>query len=204
MTDLQSTIPLSALGSVTNLADGHIDLGDGQMYVKRIDLDLAGEGDAIDISAGTETDTGWDLPADAVVLDVFLKVTTAEATGTTKTINVGLLASESGGDADGFIDGLSVATTGYKRGVFVKTSGSNNLSGYIGAAATHTRGALLTEILGAGLDAAAGDGDGFAVKGQHLAGAVTAKSVSVTAGDTDWVEFEGSLFIVYLRLSTDA
>lgn len=200
VTDLQSTIPLSALGSVRNLADGHIDLGDGQMYIKRIDLDLAGEGDAIDVSSGSEVDTGWDLPADAVVLDVFLKVTAAEATGTTKTIDVGLLSSETGGDADGFIDGLSVAATGIKQPNFVLTVGSNET--YLGAAATHTLGALFTGGLSAGTDLATDVGTAF--KKLHAADAVTAKSVSVTVGSANFAEFEGSLFIRYIRLSTDA
>lgn len=191
VTDLQSTIPLSALGSVRNLADGHIDLGDGQMYIKRIDLDLAGEGDAIDVSSGSEVDTGWDLPADAVVLDVYLKVTAAEATGTTKTINVGLLSTESGGDADGFIAGLSVAATGYFRPSVVHTTH---------VVGTQTRGALLQET-----DAGTNDDDrGFYVENPHVAGSVTAKSVSVTVGSANFAEFEGSLFIRYIRLSTDA
>ena len=72
----------------------------------------------------------------------------------------------------------------------------------MGAAATHTLGAFLTGGISAGTDVATDVG--FAFKESHLAGATTAKSVSVTAGDTDWVEFEGSLFIQYLRLSTDA
>lgn len=190
VTDLQTTIPLSALPAVNNLGDGKVDLGDGQMYIKRIDLDLAGEGDAVDISSGSEVDTGWDLPADAVVLKVFLKVTAAEATGTTKTIDVGLLSSESGGDADGFIVGLSVASTGTK--VPTATIATN----------THVSATTSGELL-FGFDAGAdATNPGIAFPKEHPVG--VAKSVSVTAGDTDWVEFEGSLFIQYLRLSTDA
>lgn len=48
------------------------------------------------------------IPAGAIIEGVFLRVDTAEATGTTKTIDVGI----SGGDEDGFIDGLSVAAAG--------------------------------------------------------------------------------------------
>src|SRR6185437_12449420 len=59
---------------------------------------------------GAEQDTGWDLPAKAMVLDVLVDVETAEATGGTKTMTVGLKSSESGGDADGFAVGLSAAT----------------------------------------------------------------------------------------------
>src|SRR3990167_1491907 len=62
----------------------------------------------VPIAAGLTTgakDTTVDLPTKGIVLDVFVDVTTAESTGSTKTIDVGLLASESGGDADGFLDG---------------------------------------------------------------------------------------------------
>src|SRR3990167_9855574 len=64
---------------------------------------------------GSEQDTGIDLPAKCIVRDVFVDVTTAETTGATKTMNVGLLASESGGDADGFLVGISFVAAGLLR-----------------------------------------------------------------------------------------
>lgn len=145
--------------------------------------------------AGTTAvvDTTIDLPAKAIVEDAYVYVTTAETTGSTKTIDVGLLASESGGDEDGFIDGISVAATGLKKPVFVATVGSNNT--YLGAASTHTRGVLLTELLIAGEDTAAG-GDGFAQKGQHIGDSVTAKSITYTRGST-LTEFVGFGLIRY-------
>jgi hypothetical protein len=146
---------------------------------------------------GSEQDTGWDLPAKSMVIDVWVDVTTAEATGGTKTLDVGLLAGESGGDLDGFIDGVSVSTTGIKKGVFVQTTGSNN--NYLGAAGTHTRGVLLTELLIAGEDTAAG-GDGVGIKGVHLSTAVTAKSVVYKAGSNDFAEFRGTINILYVEL----
>lgn len=146
------------------------------------------------VPTGAAQDTGFDLPTRGIVLDVFVRVTTAEATGATKTLDVGLLAGESGGDADGFLDGVSVASTGVVRGNFVATTGSNNT--YLGAASTHTIGVLLTRLLIAGEDTAAG-GDGVGVLGSHILNG-TARSVVYTAGSNDWEEFTGEIWIVYL------
>lgn len=61
-----------------------------------------------DVTVASETDTGLDFTAGQVVLpNPFLKVVTADAT---ETIDVGLLSSESGGDADGFLVAPSVGT----------------------------------------------------------------------------------------------
>jgi len=56
-----------------------------------------------------EFETAYDLPAGAVVLGCFVDVVTNVASGT---IDVGIESSEAGGDADGFIDGMSCATAG--------------------------------------------------------------------------------------------
>lgn len=160
------------------------------IYLKQIRLDVAGADGYIDISAGTEVDTGWDLPDDAVVLDTFVNVETHEQTGTTKTISAGLLSSESGGDADGFIAALSVASAGYKAAATALDGGSAYFN-------TTTIGALMRFFV-QGADAA--DRGLFAPR-RHVAGSVTAKSVSVTAGDTDWEDFKGSLYIMYIRLT---
>lgn len=63
-----------------------------------------------------EKDTGFDFPAGAIILDVIVDIDTPESTATTKTIDVGLLSSESGGDTDGFLDGVSTATAGSIQG----------------------------------------------------------------------------------------
>lgn len=57
----------------------------------------------------SEFDSTYDLPAGAVVIGAFVDVTTEVASGT---IDVGILSGEAGGDADGFIDGMSCATAG--------------------------------------------------------------------------------------------
>lgn len=60
-------------------------------------------------TAATETDTGFDIPTDAIVQPhgTLVEVSTVDAT---ETIDVGILSSESGGDADGLLAVLSVAT----------------------------------------------------------------------------------------------
>lgn len=145
---------------------------------------------------GSEEDTTFNIPTKSVVLDALVDVTTAESTGGTKTLDVGLLSGESGGDANGFLDGISVAATGIIKGVFAQTTGSNN--NFVGAAATHTLGELLTNLLIAGEDIAAG-GDGVAVKGSHVSNG-TAVSVTYTAGSNDWVEFRGDIYLIYMEI----
>ena len=61
---------------------------------------------------GSETDTTENLPAGCIVREVTLEVTTAEATGGTKTLNTGIAVGEAGGDADGFHAAQSCAATG--------------------------------------------------------------------------------------------
>lgn len=162
--------------------------GDARLRWKKIHITAA---------AGTsENDTAYDLPAGAVLERVLLEVKTAEATGSTKTIDVGLLSSESGGDADGFLDGISTAATGIIQPKWNQTVGSNNT--YLGAASTHTRGALLTELLIAGNDVTSG-GDGFAAAKAHVTSSVTAKSVTWTAGSAQ-TEFDGYLWLGYTLL----
>jgi hypothetical protein len=124
-------------------------------------------------------DTGVDLPTAGVVLDIWLDITTAESTGSTKTINVGLLAGEAGGDADGFIAGASTAAA-----VTVKPVLTN------GAV---TLGVLLKETL---------TGSGSATmltRGVHVLNG-TAKSVVYTLASTH-TEVAGNIYISYIDMS---
>lgn len=119
--------------------------------------------------ATTETDTGVDLPDKAVVLAVWLEVTTADAG---ITIDVGTLSTEGGGDADGFIDGASVAATGLVIPDVTVTAGANE--NYFSAC---TIGALLVDFT-AGSDTA---GDvGTLNKKFYATDSQTAKSISYT------------------------
>lgn len=67
------------------------------------------------VASAAERDDGWDLPATGILRGILPIVRTAEATGATKTVSVGLKSSESGGDADGFLKSINVASTGLKK-----------------------------------------------------------------------------------------
>lgn len=66
--------------------------------------------DITDTSAATETDTGFDFTAGMTLLPSPTLFVSATDSGIT--LDVGLLSSESGGDADGIIDAASVAVSG--------------------------------------------------------------------------------------------
>lgn len=123
-----------------------------------------------------ENDTGWDLPARGLVLGVWVHISTAEATASTKTIDVGLASGESGGDADGFLDGVSTATTGLKGGTLVSSG--------------QTLGALLR------VDE---NGSGVLVPQPHIIDSVTARSVTFTLGEAA-NELAGTIYILYIEL----
>lgn len=146
------------------------------------ELDASAVGGAVKVKklpiestpTGSAQDTGWDLPAKAAVLGVFVDVTTAEATGTTKTLDVGTAVGESG-DPDGWLDGVSVAAEGVVKGTLLNTG--------------QTLGALLR---------ADEDGSGVLVPEHDVASG--GKSVVYTAGSGDFAEFRGAIYVVYLEL----
>lgn len=115
---------------------------------------------AADLTDNSEVDLGANIDAGIVVRDVYAYVNTAETTATTKTIDVGLLSSESGGDANGFLAGLSVASAG----VVLPTLDSGG----------QTLGALLY------IDES---GAGGLEQENFSTDSVTAKSLSATFGD---------------------
>jgi len=142
-------------------------------------------------SDNTETDTYIDLPTDVVVRDAWIDVTTADST---ETLNVGLLSSESGGDADGFLSGVSVGTAKKVFGEVTVTSGSNE--DYFSAC---TYGALLADFT-AGSDTATDVGT-YARKYHRCDG--TAKSVtytgsagSDTAAGMIWLDLVGEGLVI--------
>jgi hypothetical protein len=63
-------------------------------------------------SGGTEVDTGLDFPLNVLVKDVMIEVVTLDAT---ETLHVGILSSETNGDADGFLVAVDLATAGFIR-----------------------------------------------------------------------------------------
>jgi len=144
-----------------------------------------------------ENDTGWDLPAKAIVLDVIVVVETADAG---ETLDVGLLSTETGGDADGFLDGISLGSVGIVQGVLsiTKTAGVNE--NYISAVSC-TRGVLLRMLeFELGSDVAGDHGFVAYERVPHYAGAVTAKSVSYT-GSATIDTGAGKIYIIYADLS---
>ena len=85
-------------------------------------------------TTATEKDTGFDLKAGWTVLDAWIVVNTAD---TDETVDVGTNSNVSGvGDADGFIDGASLATTGLVYPDATVTGGAYSAT---------TRGALLAD-----------------------------------------------------------
>jgi len=96
-------------------------------------------------SDNAETTTYIELPADMAIMQAFLDIVTLDAT---ETIDVGLLSTESGGDADGFIAAASVAAAGKVFPKVTVTTGSNEK--YFSAC---TIGVLLQDTFTAGSDA---------------------------------------------------
>lgn len=136
-----------------------------------------------------ETETGITLPANCIVLDVALKVTTAEATATTKTVDIGTDGSGSN-DPDGFAVGLSTAATGFARPGPTITTGSNET--YF---ASTTRGALIAPTFLAGTDLATDVGTYFEAPDYTSGG----EKVTITAGEAQ-TEFAGELLVTYIEL----
>jgi hypothetical protein len=135
-----------------------------------------------------ETAIGVTLPTKFVVYDVFVDVRTAEATGATKTIDVG--TSTVSNDPDGFIDGGSVAATGRVRGQATVTTGSAET--YYSA---NTRGVLLSDYV-VGTDA---DGD-FGLYREKPDTTSSGDVVTATPGSADFEELAADIYIVGLEM----
>jgi len=117
---------------------------------------------AADVTANTETATGFTEPANALMLpSVAIRVLTLDAT---ETVDVGTLSSDSG-DADGFIDGLSLAAVGVVKatvangsdtmGALLVTQDSAN-AGDLALEAHVSAAKAITLTTSAGTDTAAG------------------------------------------------
>ena len=137
-----------------------------------------------------ETDL-FTLPTYAIVVDAFVLVTTAEATGATKTLDVG--TSTVSNDPDGFLDGVSVAATGIVKATATYTTGSNEV--YF---ASSTYGDLLAPTQVAGTDLATDVGTYYEEKNDITSlGAV----VSATPGSlADFAELVADVYVVYVEL----
>lgn len=154
----------------------------------------------IKASDGTsEVDTGWSLPSNAIVEDVLLNVITAEASGTTKTINVGPLSTETGGDADGYLAGVSVASTGLVGSSFTVTETAGANETYI-SAITSTYGAFLAQLDSElGTDLAGDTGYVNLLPKKHLNS--NGNTISWTPGSADFAELEADIIIFYKEIA---
>lgn len=129
-----------------------------------------------DTSANTETDTGFDFPTASAVLPYpMVRVSTIDAT---ETIDVGLLSSESSGDADGFINAVALDTA-----VLVKATLT---------ASGDTMGALLSVL------DSANAGDDAPEPHVVTGAAATSISYTLTAG-TDTAE--GFIMLPYVLMA---
>ncbi len=134
----------------------------------------------------------YSLPANAMVYDVFLNVLTAETSGATKTAEVGLLSSQSGGNAAGFLNGVSVAATGLVRGAATVTTGGSNT--YY---ASTTRGVFLANFFAGGNVA-----DEYGLNYEHpfLTSSVTAKTISYTPASV-FSQCVADIYVTYIQLT---
>lgn len=80
----------------------------------------------IDRASG-ETSTGFSFAAGDVIHDVFVVISTAESTASTKTIDIGGDGTSGENDPDGLVDGLSTAAAGTIRPAPTITTGSNEV-----------------------------------------------------------------------------
>lgn len=138
-------------------------------------------------AGGTETDTGLDLPLNTVVERAAVEVVTVDAT---ETVDIGLLSSETSGDADGFIVAASVASAGFVK-PWTTTTGSNET--YVNASIT---GALIGKG-STGTDAA----NDFGQTGGwgHIVSGSNARSISYTPSTSDTFAGYGYVFFRHLR-----
>jgi hypothetical protein len=139
--------------------------------------------------SNAERRTGINLPAKAIVHDVLLDVQTLEATGGTKTINIGTYSVPAGGDADGFAVGVSVAAAAVVRPQATVTVGGTET--YFSA---NTRGALLADYQAG--DNVATD-TGLYRERPYMTASATAKEITWTMGSNDFEELVADIVILY-------
>ncbi len=119
----------------------------------------------------TANDTGFQLPANSIIWPVVVvNVRALEATGTTKTIDIGLVT----GSGQELTKGLSVASTGLVKASVLKGS--------------ITLGDSLTVDSGVGADVATGAEIGILT---------TALNVNWTPGSADFAELEADIILYY-------
>jgi len=101
------------------------------------------------LASSAEVSTGFVLPTNSVIYphEMWLLVDTLDAA---VTVDVGILSTETGGDADGFLDGVSAATAGLISPALTVSQGTN--ANYISAT---TFGILFFPAAGLGANVSA-------------------------------------------------
>ena len=102
--------------------------GVGRKYNKTDSKLVTYEFDIEATANGSQINTGIRIDSIAQVVSAFVKVDTAEVTGTTKTLNVGVY----GGTAAAFLSAVNCSTTGPKGTpvTLVQDTSTNNTIGY--------------------------------------------------------------------------
>lgn len=143
-------------------------------------------------STAAEHSLGYNLPANAILSDVFLNVTTAETVGGTKTVEVGILSTEGGGNAAGFINGASVAATGLVRAKATVTTGVNTHF-----YASTTRGVFLANFF-AGADVLGQEGLNYETP--FLTSSIVGKTISYTPASV-FSTCVADIYVTYIALT---
>lgn len=165
---------------MNKLSGQTVEVGDILLDIAKIDkairLRLGPGGVAVGTSEVALTGPYGILPAQALVLDVYVNVLVA-STGTTKTLNLGLLAASSGGNRSGFLSAIDVSTTGLKAAIVAAgTSGAGTYGVF-----------LTTQTTG-----------NAPVQKSFASDSVTAKTLSYTPNSSDWLLFTADVFICYV------
>jgi hypothetical protein len=144
-------------------------------------------------NSNVETDTGYDVPKNAIIpwwsMAVFVQTIDA-----TETLEVGILASETGGDADGFLNVLDIATAGWVFPYMTATDATG--TNYVSA---NTYGALFS----AGVDGGNAAGTPGLTIMKNFLGNGLAESISYTctSGSDTFVGFLRFAIIQYPDLT---
>ena len=139
-----------------------------------------------------ETTTGVSFKADTLINDTRVEVV---STCAACTLDVGLLSSQTAGDADGLRDGVLLTTAGFVADTGVITAGATTVDYYPDS----TYGDLLFKII-AGADATGAIVNGIGGK-THLGHVVTASNATtVTFTSSSTTSGAGYIYVEHIRL----
>jgi len=139
-----------------------------------------------------EIDIAEDLPFPCLVTKVFFNCTVAEATGGTKTIDIGILSTEGSGDANGFCAAIPVSATGIVMPGATITAGTGE-----SFFASTTKGVLLASLT-AGTNLATDVGTYYEFPHVVVLGS---QSITYTMGSGDFESLVGVIIVEYIQLN---